>query len=462
MKISNSILTLLKEKITSTLIFGILALAAWLRLTTYGDLRLSVGNADSMTYIASSRAPLFSWAMLAGVRGLTPNLVYKLANDETNCKLTAMSDPVNGISSPRDIHPCFQRIALLQNFLAVISWCFLAWITSRWLNNPYTKLLITILIVTFGFTPQIAEWDSILGPESLTFSLFIISLALLEEIVFRVMRKHESLNSTINIWLVTAWLIFFTLWALLRDVHLYTVPITIILIGIALFFKKFSKNKTLIIILCTLTGVFLLGYVSSGYISRATNGPLVHAYGEYIEPYPSRIEFFQNFGMPDKESPNFATWFVKNGQKIYGLFLVSHPGFIATTVLEKSAYFNSDFIQPYYSDTIQKSLRGNLITIGEIFHPETNSVYLLNFLMLIGLIVSAIKNKDENIISWAWISTWMFGAATATLFLVFFGDTVGTRRHIFQSVELLRLYSWIFLTVYIDHAIRYRPNSNAI
>ncbi|MCJ7431930.1 MAG: hypothetical protein MUO77_00425, partial [Anaerolineales bacterium] len=416
MGIPKSIPALSKEKITSILIFCVLAISAWYRLTTYGDLRLSVGNADSMTYIASSRAPLFSWKIFAGVRGITSNLVYKLANDEDNCKLTAMSDPVNGIESARDIHPCFQRIALLQNFLAVISWCFLAWMTSRWLDNPFAKLLIAILIVTFGFTPQIAEWDSILGPESLTFSLFIISLALLEEIVFRIIRKQENINSPVIIRLVIAWFTLYAFWTHLREVHLHSIPITMILIGMALFSKKFAKSKVIIAAVCVLAGVFFLGYTASSYASRATVGPLNHAFDDFIRPYPARIEFFEKFGMPDQASPQFNDWFSRNAQKTYGLFLVSHPGFIAYTVLERSAYFRSDFIQPYYRDTIKKPLREKLIVIGEMLHPETNSVYLLIFLIQIGLIISAIKNKDENIISWAWISLWMLGAAAVTLF----------------------------------------------
>jgi hypothetical protein len=370
-----------------------------------------------------------------------------------------MSDPVNGIESARDINPCFQKIALLQNFLATFSWCFLAWMISRWLNHPFARILITILVVIFGFSPQIAEWDSILGPETLTFCLFIIPLALLVEIVFRIWRKHENILSPVIIRLVIAWFILYALWALLREVHLYSIPITMLLIGTAMFSKKLAKNRILITVVCALAGVFILGYSASSYASRSTVGPLNHAFDDFIWPYPARIEFFKKFGMPDQESPQFNNWFSKNAQKTYGLFLVSHPGFIANTVLERSAYFRSDFIQPYYRDTIKKPLRENLITIGEMLHPETNSVYLLNFLMPIGLIISAIKNKDETIISWAWISIWMLGAAVVTLFLVFFGDTAGTRRHIFQSVELLRLDSWILLTVYIDQIIRQHPDS---
>jgi hypothetical protein len=40
-----------------------------------------------------------------------------------------------------------------------------------------------------------------------------------------------------------------------------------------------------------------------------------------------------------------------------------------------------------------------------------------------------------------------------SLFISLFGDIDGTRRHIFPSVELFRLFLWIFLTVQVDQAL---------
>jgi hypothetical protein len=162
-------MTTMKEKWLNILILCILALGVWMRVSLYGDLRLSVGNAETPSYIESSRAPLFSWDIFAGKRLFTTNLIFKMANNESECPLAPVSSPVDGVENYREIQPCFDNIVLLQNILAALGWCCLAWSISRFLGNPLLKISSAILILAFAFTPQIAEWDSILSPESRSF-----------------------------------------------------------------------------------------------------------------------------------------------------------------------------------------------------------------------------------------------------------------------------------------------------
>ena len=42
-------------------LIAIIVAAGWFRLTCYGDLRRSVGNGETRSYIESSLAPAFSW-----------------------------------------------------------------------------------------------------------------------------------------------------------------------------------------------------------------------------------------------------------------------------------------------------------------------------------------------------------------------------------------------------------------
>src|SRR5271157_863140 len=174
----------IKEKWQTITILALLAVGIWFRVSFYGDLRLSIGMNDTESYINSASAPLFSWQLFAGQRLFTTNLIYKLADNPQGCKLAKISYPTKG--SVRDIQPCFDKIALLQNLLSIFSWCYLAWTASRWLKNPFTKITSVILILAFAYTPQIAEWDSVLSSESLSVSLFVFAFALLQEIAFRV------------------------------------------------------------------------------------------------------------------------------------------------------------------------------------------------------------------------------------------------------------------------------------
>ncbi|HEY9153094.1 MAG TPA: hypothetical protein VIN60_09440 [Anaerolineales bacterium] len=441
----------IKENWQTFIIALLLIAGIWFRLSLYGDPRLSIGMNDTESYINSANAPLFSWKLFADQRLFTTNLLYKLANNTQECKLTDISLPTKG--SVREVQPCFDKIALLQNLLSILGWCLLAWTTSRWLKNPLAKILSVILILAFAFTPQIAEWDSILSSESLSLSLFVGSFALLQEVAFRVLYRSESLNSTPNIVLISGWMIVFTLWVFIRDAHLYVIPITILFLSVLLFIKKFRQTKIPVVIIAILFGIFVLGYVSAKDSLRATHYPLQHAFEAYIFPFPARVQFFENLGMPNQQSPAFQNWFDAQGTKTYGVFLITHPRFVISTLFNQSFYFNSDSLQPYYNLSSELSVRNTSDQIGKLFHPESNSVYLLDTVMLISLGIASFKHRDPWITSWIWLALWVFLCASITLFTNFFGDTIGAARHVFPPVELFRLSLWIFLMIHIDYLL---------
>ncbi len=455
-------MAILKKQWLNILILCILALGAWMRVSFYGNFRLSIGNVETPTYIESSRAPLLSWDIFSGKRLFTTNLIFKLANNESECPLAPVSSPAEGVENYRKIQPCFDRIVLLQNILAVLGWCCLAWSTSRFLVNPLLKISSAILILAFAFTPQIAEWDSILSPESLTFSLLAISFAILQEITFRVSKEHDQINRRVTSLLAAVWLIAFALWVFIRDVNLYTIPITLALLAPLLLVKKFRQAKILTIVITVLIGLFILGYFSAKDSVRATryctdndnpssctDNALTHSFEAYIAPYPARMEFFTARGMPDPQSPKFHKWFDANATRTYALFMLSHPGFVVTTIWEQIPYFKSDFEQPYYK-VLANNYRENLFIAGEFVHPESMAVYLIDVLLFVFLCIKAFKHRNTYFYAWTWLAGWYLLCATVILLASFFGDTVGTRRHIFPSVEMFRLFLWIFIMPHLD------------
>jgi hypothetical protein len=439
----------LRERSTSLLILGLLLVGTALRTFMYGDLRLSVGNAETGSYIASSVPPLFSWESFAGSRLFTTNLLYKLANNAARCQLTAISSPAEGREVQPALQPCFDRIALLQNLLSIFGWCFLAWTTSRLIRHPAAKVGSVILVLTFGFTPQIAEWDGILSPESLSVSLFVVSFALLELIAFQVAFAKRRLDSRLNIVLVAAWLIVFALWALVRDVHLYAIVTTIVLLAGLLVFGKLRQWKILSASIVFLMGVFVIGYYSARDSRRATRYPLDHAFETYILPYPTRVEFFARMGMPSPASPQYQAWLDDNATRTYAAFLMLHPRFVLTTLSDNLFDFRASFVQQYFRG-LGTANRDTLLAIGEFLHPETNTVYLLDILLFAGLCISAFGRRGVRIGAWTWLMAWFILGTAVVLLASFFGDTEGFRRHLFPSVESLRLLLWCILFVYLD------------
>ncbi len=440
-------------------ILSILLAAAWMRATWYGDLRFSVANAETDSYISASKASVFSWKIFAGQRLFTTNLIYKMANDESACPLTAYSTPATGNTVQRGIQPCFDRIAILQNILAIFGWLLLAWTAAKFLTFPLIQIAAATSIVLFGFTPQIAEWDSVLSPESLSLSMFAITLALMMEFAFRIAVSDRLFASKLDNGLFIALLGVFLLWVFVRDVHLYTIPVTLGLLAPLFFIKKFRTTRHFAAAFGILLAFFVVGFLSARDSLRATRYPIMNALEAYILPYPARVEFFKKYGMPEKDAPDYKdapiylAWADRYALKAYGLFLLSHPGFVATTLWKDFDQLRGDFLQPYfYTDDIK--YRSDLVKVGEIVHPQTAAVYAGGFLLVITLFAHAIQSKTPTAVAWAWLGLWVFGVSLVTFLLSYFGDTAGLRRHIMPSVEMFRLFLWVFLMPFLDLSLK--------
>ncbi len=439
-----------KNKWVAIVLFCLMILGVWLRIILYGDLNLSIGNPDTASYIDASKAPVFSMEVFTGRRLFTTNLLYKLANDPQRCLLQVVSYPAEGREGYRALQPCFDKIALLQNWVSIFGWCLLAWTSARWMTNPLSKILVVILILAFGFTPQIAERDSVLAPESLSISLFAIIVALLQEITRLTTSADPKTPFRKSGLLISLWFIIFVLWVFIRDVHLYAFIVTIALTLPLLFIQKFRKSVYVPAMLVFSVILFIFGNITS-HNSPRWQPSITHVFTDYIDPYPARVEFFHKLGMPrDRSSKEYDVWFQDKALGAYSRFLASHPRFLISAIFEGS-YFKSDFIQSYFK-TPDVMYRETLLVIGEALHPETYAVYVIDFLLLISICYTAVKSRQPKAYGMAWLAIWMFFYLTISLLLSFFGDTNGTGRHIFPSVEGFRLFGWIYLAINMDLA----------
>ncbi len=443
----------------------ILVTGSWLRASWYGDLRLSIANAETDSYINSSRAPVFSWQIFAGQRLFTTNLIFKMANDAADCPITSYGQPGLGKEDFRRVQPCFDKIALLQNFLSIIGWAFLAWMVAKQLKNPLIKIIAASVIIIFGFTPQIAEWDSVLSPESLSLSMFAITLGIALELVLHAANSETPLRTGREKLLLAALIVFFLLWVFVRDVHLYAIPVILVLLVPLFFINKIRESKTLPIVFAVLLFFFVIGYTSARDSLRATRFPLMNSLDEYIWPHPARVDFFKQYGMPEKDDPDYKkapiyqAWADEHAAKAYAMFLVTHPGFVVTTLWENLDQISSDFVQPYFFTPEVKN-REFLLNIGTILHPETPSVYLIGSFLLLAFIIHSIQLRTPAISAWAWLAVFVVGTASATLFISYFGDIAGLRRHIMPSVEMFRLFIWIFMMPFLDLSHKQKEQAN--
>jgi hypothetical protein len=330
----------------------------------------------------------------------------------------------------------------------MIGWSLLAVVLANRLTGFYSKILAMVLIPAFGFTPPVADWDSILGSESLTFSLFAIALACLIEFSFLIVATERSFFRT---WILpVSTTLVLVLWIFTRDVNIYMLLVLLIL-AIPLFtIQMLREQKQLILTILVLAVITVVG-MQSAVVSGRWMTPLTDVYNDLILPYPAREAFMRELGMPDPASPSYAGWFREKATGAYGRFLISHPGYVAATLIPELEPLFSDNSQPYFLNE-KSALRDSLLIAGNILHPTTYLILILDILLLIGILVSAVKTEGQREYTWAWLGSWLFISAIITLFISYFADSIGVTRHTLLSIELFRLMFWLFLIWLIDLA----------
>ncbi len=424
--------------IVAIIIFGIL-----LRTDFYGDLNLSVATDDTISYISSSRSPLFSIKMMTGQRLLTTNIIYKFFEPAEGFTII-----VNGSANTthRAAQPGFENIALLQYLVSIFSWGFLAHCITAYIKSHALKIAGAITILVFAFTPQIADWDSILMSESLTFSLFALQFACLSKITFKL---HQDPAAKIAPYLIGFGIANF-FWVFLRDTNLYAELVIIGLAAAALLSPKYRKINNIILAVIITAGIFLLGWITSGNSPRALT-TISHVYSSDLLPFPSRVEYLRELGMPPpSESPEYQTWFRENAVNAFVRFMIAHPGYVISKFSRDFMWAFSENMQTYFRVPGQETQRQKMILLGDGLHPRSLTPFIVDIILLFGLFHHAISNVTEPGRPWAWLALWLFLTASFTIFFAIMGDVYGLARHTLFSIMAYRLFMWVFLIVLLD------------
>ena len=426
-------------------VLGIILGACFLRIKLYSDPAMSIAGNDTQSYVDSSRASLFSKEIFTGRRLFSTNLLYKIFVPDDYEIL------INGsiATSHLVLQPGFERLVTFQLILSIMGWGFLAFTFAEFIKDPLMKILGAGIMMLFAFTPQMADWDSILMSESPSFSLFALQFALTIWIAFAIYKNPKAKISG----LVITWAVVFFFWIFLKDVNLFVTIITLVMIGVLIFFPQYRWNKLLHGTLGFLTLIFLLGMSTSG---RSPRPPvqIANLYKDDMLSSPLRVEILQGMGMPepDMSSPEFIAWLNKNGRSTLAKFMLTHPGYPVTKMLKDFPESFREIKQTYFRVLENRTPREYLMIIGNGFHPENLAPFILSFLLLTGLTSIALKSPGDAR-PWAWLGLWLFTAAFIVLILTILVDTWGLNRHALYSTVTFRLLMWMLPIIIIDLAI---------
>ena len=435
------------------------------RLTAYGVWSDSVSTMDTQSYLNTANLSVMTPEFWTAIRSPTYPILLKILAPVENYQVTHISIPYEHAEGALLDQPGFDRVVIFQMWFAIVSWGIFVLTLFRHINNSWVRLLLSICILFFAFSPQISDWDSIIMTESLAFSLFVLICSVIVELTFDLLSKNSN---KIKFWILIGSLVLLSLiWVLLRDTNVYFLVFTVLflLIGIGSRFIVRKDLRLPIFIGCA----FLIGiFIFQQYTFRNSDRWLVPFYNNVtwnIFPYPSRVDFFKEYGMPTNPEllslrgsapieggegqADFIEWSKKNGLTVYSRFLLDHPIWAIRSVWENLDSFFAINLQPYFFEGVYE--RPNwMIPIANLLHPLSSIPVLLNGLFVLVIMIYAIKSKSVNAIAWAWILIWFYGISMMLMALGYLGEMRSTIRHVLGGVVPLRLMIWILFALVSD------------
>ena len=142
--------------------------------------------------------------------------------------------------------------------------------------------------------------------------------------------------------------------------------------------------------------------------------------------------------------------------------MLIHPGYPVTKIIRDFPNAFTEIKQTYFKAPEYAQTREPLMTLGNALHPENTTPFLLDLLLLVGLLLLAAKNTNETSRPWAWLGAWIFLTASMTLIPTILGDTWALNRHALFSTMIYRLFMWIFFIVMMDIAIEQNAPNNKL
>jgi len=323
---------------------------------------------DSADFLASARTGLFSLQRWAGPRPAAAPLLLSLARFE-----------------PR-------TYVVWQAAVAVVCWAALA--TSVWtvMGAGRARWLGALAVVAFSCTVPVTMWERSVLSESLAASTLALTVAAALQLARGVTGRR-----------VAAVLASSALWLLTRDSHASVVLVAAVALGAGLGVAWWRDRRrrrrgaddavaggrgarALVVLACWLFALGALGWVAASHGNRYAY-PLRNVFEARVLPYPDRVSWFAEHGMPqaerfvgpdapapvvgpgslapvvsvvvtDRGMRDWLDWVERDGRQAFAAWVATHPAYLVTEPLRSpERTFNNAFgDRSFYAPLDQREL----------------------------------------------------------------------------------------------------------
>ncbi|MBQ6509697.1 MAG: hypothetical protein IJI07_09525 [Flexilinea sp.] len=427
------------------------------RTVYYGQMDDSVAVQDTGSYFETAEKASLKLTFFEQPRSITFPLLIRFSNPSGEYELTQMAEPYFETEPRLAVQPGTEAIVRNQTIISIFCWigCTLLIVSS--LDGWFPKALAAFLILSFGFVPQIADWDSILSSESLNFSLF----ALLVGLLIKVLPNGKADN--FGAWAAGIGLVIVNfLWIFTRDTNAYFVLAeAVLLIIAAIIYWTRRSGQRISALLCgfMLAGIFIF-HQGTFRESERWLVPLFNNLVVNIFPYEERVEFFEENNMPVDEKTLSLTgsaeyneitenekllhWARRFGMQTYQRWLLSMPLWCVQQVYENLDSFFEENRQPFFYGS--KEQRPHWAEKpGNLLHPLSAAVIVIDFLLIIFMGTKMVRSGSSADIRFFWLLLIMFLGGGLLMSLAYLGEVRSVWRHVLGGVMALRLTLWLGL-----------------
>ena len=418
---------------------SLLALAGWFLFAGYLLAQALAGPAiiwnDSDVYMHIAARSVLSKAFWAGPRPPATPLMIDLVGSS------------NGFLAA-------------QALIAALSWGFLAWTVGRLVAPGWRRVTATWVILAFATAFPITLWNRSVLSESLSLSLLALLFATLIWAARRLTWPRVAATTAVCL-----------CFAATRDAQVWTVGFLALAVGVGALLAV-RRDRGLAVRAGTLAIGLAAVVVLTGWgtvSSHRTKQNVADVFFVRVFPYPDRVAWFAAHGMPDQQQidllakatttapgeakavffsasdPTFAPlehWINSQGTDTYGLWLLTHPGYLVTEPLlrpERAFNFAHGSLTFYAAST--RRLQSPLTIV--LWPP------------LIGLLVLAGVAAYASVLSRAWRQgVWrMVFALTVigvlSMLVAWHGDGQEVTRHTVEGLAEVRLGLWIMVVLWL-------------
>ncbi len=437
------------------------------RLALYGIATDSVAANDTDTYLQCAQTELDPVLFFQCNRSATIPFLFRLLNPEGNYQITNMSEPFFGSESRLAVQPGTEKLVIFQTLLSMFSWVFFTLTFSGFLKHELPKIISAILIYGFALVPQIADWDSVLLSESLSFSFFILLITFLLHFIMNTIHRDGYFRIFLSI---VGLLVSAIFWTFTRDTNSYlTAFIALVFLGFFFFSLINSRRYYGSMLMMSVLLIALFAYQQITFQrSQRWLLPFMNNMTGNVLPYPERVAFFEERGMPVNETllaqtgsaeynlmfdqQDFVAWAKTDGMKTYLSFLLDRPVWSIQQFYLSLDDFFSENIQPFFYGNAEQKPHW-AVKPGNLLHPLSAAVILIDLLLLIIVFSIRLKQRGRTAIAWWLFSLILVGGSVVLVVVSYFGEVRSIIRHVLGGVMPLRLSIWLVACILFDQVL---------